>query len=367
MNLFYANYTSKNSSNPLDDMIKELSLFKQTKYCYDYIKKQVPGVEENEIIRQSEISSAAFRQAFEFYEAAESTYISTSPLLYSYCINNLAKGLIYLCNPSLGKYFKKHGFQVLDDKIKNNILESLVTVEKSGPPTAILKLLGNHVVEKQDISFKDIIEHIPEISDIYFITTNNSSSTAYWNGQGYYEMKMENWEKEQGNKKEEFEYFHLVGTYSGRTKTHYFNITMAGIEVIRNTNSFNNFYYKDNIILPIKLEEGIYSINIIFYSYLLIMSYGMIVRYNADKWENFIDPKVSNEAILINESLIQSVYIFISHVHKILFGYTYEIPKYSDQNVKEVINKSTEDIMKNINNQIKSEARRSGKKACFPW
>lgn len=367
MNLFYNNYLSKNTANPLEEMLKELSLFKQTKYCYNYIKKQVPGKEESEVLRQAEISSASFRQAFEFYKSAQLTYVSTSPLLYSYCINNLAKGLIYLYNPTLGKYFKKHGFQVSDENIKNNLLDSMVTIEKSGPPTAILKLLGNHVVEKQNLSFKRMIEHIPEVSDIYLKATNNSSSTAKWNNQGYYEMKIENWEEESKAKKEELEYFHLVGSYYDKTQTYYFNVNMVGMEVIRNTNSFNNFYYKDSLILPIKLEEGIHSINIMFYSYLIIMSYGMIVRYNADKWEEFIDPKVSSEATLINESLIQCVNVFISHVHKILFGYTYEIAKYSDQKVKEVINNSTEDIMKNINNQIKSEARRSGQKAYLPW
>jgi hypothetical protein len=79
--------------------------------------------------------------------------------LYSYSINNFTKGLIYLCDSSLGKYFKKHGFNVSDDNIKDNLLDSLLTIEKSGPPTAILKLLGNHIVEKQDITFKLYFRH----------------------------------------------------------------------------------------------------------------------------------------------------------------------------------------------------------------
>lgn len=367
MNLFYANYISRNTVNPLDEMLKELSLFKQTRYCYDYIKKHIPGKDDTEVMKEAELSSSAFRQAFEFYESAKLTSLTTSPLLYSYSINNFTKGLIYLCDSSLGKYFKKHGFNVSDDNIKDNLLDSLLTIEKSGPPTAILKLLGNHIVEKQDITFKRLIEHIPEVSEIYLKSTNNSSSTAKWNNQRFYEMKSENWDEDSVLKKEEIEHFHVVGNYYGRTKTYYCNVTMAGTDLIRDTNSFNNFYYKNYLIFPLKLEEGIYSINVMFYAYLIIMGYGMMVRYNADKWEKFIDPKLSNEATLINETLMQGFCIFISHVHKILFGYTYENLEYNVQKIKEVINDSTEEIMKSINEQIKREARRSGIKAYLPW
>ena len=56
----------------------------------------------------------------------------------------------------------------------------------------------------------------------------------------------------------------------------------------------------DYMIIPDAFNEGIKDINVAFYCYLLIMSYGMLVRYNAHIWQKYIDKKNSKNARLAN-------------------------------------------------------------------
>lgn len=62
------------------------------------------------------------------------------------------------------------------------------------------------------------------------------------------------------------------------------------------------YYCLINMKCKTNIEEGIKDINIACYCYLLIMAYGMLVRYNAHKWESFIDRKKSKESTLIELS-----------------------------------------------------------------
>lgn len=60
------------------------------------------------------------------------------------------------------------------------------------------------------------------------------------------------------------------------------------------------------------------------------MSYEMLVRYNAHKWENFIDKKISKEATLIELSVNNAVVNFYYQIHYILFNYYYEEDSYNE-------------------------------------
>lgn len=116
---------TKTSNNPLKDILADLQLFQQTNYCYNYIKNKYPDGEDAKILYSSEVASACFRQANEFIISAQNANLSTNPLLYSYALNNFAKGMAYLLylDEEMLKYFKDHGFCISDNNIKDNILE----------------------------------------------------------------------------------------------------------------------------------------------------------------------------------------------------------------------------------------------------
>lgn len=362
---------NKISNNQLKDILADLQLFQQTNYCYNYIKNKYPNGEEAKILYSSKVASACFRQANEFIISAQNANLSTNPLLYSYALNNFVKGMAYLLylDEEMLKYFKDHGFYISNDNIKKNILETNITLKQCGVPTFILRLYNNIILKKQEISFELLLSQIPEISSIFNKTTLKMSNVAKKvpNTKGEFEMYCRDF-KQIEQKKEISEEYGIHGTYDNRTHILHIGFNMKGKEKIEHDDTIkNNLFYNDYLILPNKFENGIYSLNLMFYCYLLIMSYGMLVRYNAHKWENFIDPKISKESTLIAMSVDVCVTDFLTLLHQKLLGYTYIESKYNDYNVKKVIQDSTHQIMNNIASEITHYNLQYGKHYPLPW
>lgn len=361
----------KKSNKPFEDTVSELMLFKQMNYCSNYIKNRFKQISEDEINKKAKIASACFRQAFEFYESAQKATLNTSPLLYSYCINNLIRGFAYIfcINEKILNNFQIHGFSVKKENLAQNILNSTIEIKKNGVITAIQQLLNDYIIKEQKVSFELLLSHIPEITNLFLKTTNKASAIAKRteNARNHYEMQLVDYDLDLGRFKEICESIGMGGTFNGKNKKMYCAISLKGQEIIEEKNIQRNLFYKEYLILPAKFEEGIHCLNIIFYTYLLIMSYGMIVRYNADKWEDYIDPKLSNEVQLISESVMESINIIFIEIHKLLYEYSYEEISYDDNNVKSVIDNSTERIMKNISSMIKRKNMIYGTHKDLPW
>lgn len=362
---------AKISNDPLKDILADLQLFQQTNYCYNYIKSQYPEVEENKILYSSEIASACFRQANEFMVSAKAANLSNNPLLYSYALNNFAKGMAYLLylDEEMLNYFKEHGFKIPDNNIGDNILETNITLKQCGVPTFILRLCNNIILKKQEISFELLLSQIPEISDIFNKTTLKMSNVAKRvpNTKADFEMYCGGFNQIE-QRKEISEEYGIHGTYDDRINILHISFNMKGKEKIEHDDAIkNNLFYNEYLILPNKFEDGIYCLNLMFYCYLLIMSYGMLVRYNAHKWERFIDPKTSKESTLIAMSVEICVNDFLTLLHEKILGYTYIKEKYDDYNVKKVIRASTPQIMNNITSEILHYNLQYNEKYPLPW
>lgn len=187
------------------------------------------------------------------------------------------------------------------------------------------------------------------------------------NTKGYFEMYCSDF-KQIEQRKEIAEDYGIHGTYDDRINTLHIGFNIKGKEKISNDDAIkNNLFYNEYLILPNKFENGIYCINLMFYCYLLIMGYGMLVRYNAHKWENFIGPKISKESTLIAMSVDVCVNDFLTLLHQKLLGYTYIEDKYDDSNVKKVIQDSTPQIMNNITSAIIHHNLQYGEHYPLPW
>lgn len=212
-----------------------------------------------------------------------------------------------------------------------------------------MKLFNNIILEKQEISFELLLSQIPEISDIFNKTTLKMANIAKRNPNHNNEFRMYCQENEFVKKKSDiFEEYGIVGSYNPYDKNLELYFNMDGQEKIHDEIIKNNLFYKEYLILPNKFSGGIYAINLMFYCYLLIMGYGMLVRYNADKWKEFIDPKISKESTLIARSVNVCVNDFLILLHQKLLGYTYVEDKYDDYSVERVIRDSTTQIMNDI-------------------
>ena len=121
-------YNSKLSKDPFKSTINDLKMFEQTQYCFEYIKQESNSKSDEEIMVHAEIASACFRQASEYYKAAISVSLCTSPLLFSYALNNILKGTCYLktFDNEIISGFSSHGFSVKNEDIyKLNGMEQL--------------------------------------------------------------------------------------------------------------------------------------------------------------------------------------------------------------------------------------------------
>lgn len=360
--------TIKLSNNVLESTFNNLRLFEQTQYCYNYIEKKFPNKTKEEITEHAEIASACFRQSFEYYNAALKASLNTSPLLYSYALNNILKGTAYLMTYDTNTIsgFKSHGFSIKDDDIYDDILNSNINICSNGAVISLLKLF-NDTLKKQKITFKKIIRHIPHIEEIYFKAINEiplialqdkNDTSKYIISGTVIPDDIEEIINQAG----------LYGNITGRDENCYCGFTMAGKQKLDNdTFKKDNIYYKKYLILPEKFEEGIKDVNVAFYCYLLIMSYGMLVRYNAHKWEKFVDKKSSTEAILIELSVKNAVINYYYQIHYLLFNYYYELDSYNDLDVKKVINDSTTNIMNNITKEIRHKNIQYGRDDYLPW
>lgn len=131
--------------------------------------------------------------------------------------------------------------------------------------------------------------------------------------------------------------------------------------------SQSDLFYKDYLNLPEKFCDGVRSINVSFYCYLLIMAYGMIVRYDANVWEKYIDKKVSKYSTLIELSISNAVLNFYFQMHYLLFNFYYNDDSYTDLDIKRIINDSTTDIMNNITKKIKNDNFVNNSHSYLPW
>lgn len=361
-------YNSKLSKDPFKSTINDLKMFEQTQYCFEYIKQESNSKSDEEIMVHAEIASACFRQASEYYKAAISVSLCTSPLLFSYALNNILKGTCYLktFDNEIISRFSSHGFSVKNEDIYENILKSKIQVKWHGAAVSLLKLFGNSI-ESQEIEFNKILRHIPGIRDTYFKTTGEVSLLAIKdkNDTSKYIIKGNALNDEISNIAQKFG---IVGTIIPREESCYCYLNMKCKNSIdEGIYSKDNIFYRNYLNIPDRFKEGIKDINIIFYCYLLIMSYGMLVRYNAHKWEKFIDKKISKEATLIELSVTNAVVNFYYQIHYILFNYYYKEDSYNDLDVKKVIRKSTKDIMNNITSEIRHHNLQYNSHELLPW
>lgn len=361
----------KTSKNPMQDMLENLQLFQQTGYCERYIKQNNSQIDQDKINENADIASASFRQANEFIISAENASIATNPLLYSYALNNFLKGLAYLKynnDESLLNQFEKHGFSI--DVVNKTLLNTSIEIKKNGAVVFITRIF-NCEIPPQSIKFDCLLSQIPELSRTYFKTTGNISNTAQkkYNSDNEYIIMSENYSKLR-NGEEILDYMGLDGNYIQDINigNHFLlGFTVGGKDTIQKEKLEKNLFYKDYLILPNKFEDGLKCMNLMFYCYLTIMGYGMLVRYNAHKWEKFIDYKISSEATLIEQSIKICVEEFLSILHNELFGFIYKDIEYTDKRVKKIIDESTINIMNNITKTIERRNLIYGNNDPLPW
>ena len=363
-------YKKKKVKDPIQSTFNDLKLFEQNSYCYKYLKNNNSNIDDSILLEHADIASSSFRQASEYYKSASMSPISTSPLLYSYAMNNLLKGVCYLISfdSDILDGFRGHGFKLENKNLKTDILNSKVTLMKhKGVVHSILKLYGNSLECGQDIYLYKLLRHIPNIDKFYYESVGSISliATETSDEDGEFIINGSNMDAETNNI---FKGCSIVGNILSREKICSCYLTMKTQDYL-NDNVFNrnDMFYKNYLNIPEEFNEGLKCINISFYCYLLMMSYGMIVRYNPNIWEKYIDKKDSKYSTLIELSISNAVLNFYFQMHNLLLNFYYYDNNYNELDIKQIIDNSTSSIMNNITKKIKDDNFRGNQYAYLPW
>lgn len=356
--------------DPVKSTFDDLKLFEQNNYCFRYLKDNNPDTEESKLLYHSEIASSSFRQAYEYYKSASVASINTSPLLYSYALNNLLKGVCYLksFDKDILDGFNSHGFKLERKHLKEDALNSKVTFMKyHGAVHSLLKLYDNDLSAPQDIPLYKLLRHIPNLGGFYYEAVGSISLIATKNKREYDELIFNGSNINEETKSILNGFAMMISPIPQRDVCSGYLTVKTNKLIKDNIFDLNNIFYKNYINIPEEYDEGLKSINVSFYCYLLIMSYGMLVRYDANIWEKYVDKKNSRYSTLIELSINNSVLNFYFQMHNLLFGFYYEDDSYTELDIKQIINDSTRDIMNNITKKIKTDNLRFNEHNYLPW
>lgn len=341
------------SKNPAKEILEELSLFEQTLHCEKFIRKTYKNVTNDIVSKNSKIASACFRQAKEYLMAGNSATISTSPLLYSYCLNNYAKGMTYLSSSDehLLKGFRGHGFK---SRTRSLVTESSIKIRKGGVINSLCSLVQHDSLSPGTLlTFEDIITLIPGIQNALYISTEYVSKIAYKGKDDNYLLCM-------FDNEDNFNYSHPDFTFDGTfyksrdDDLHYLDIRFS-IEGNSQIAALNGLRYNNEnyIFMPSNLNGKEILLQPMVASYLLLMHYSMYVRYRAHDWDEIVDPKTSNTFTLIDLSIQNAVATFISDMHRFLTNKDIVLETYTDKNVEIYINKNIGKISEKVEKEFK--------------
>jgi hypothetical protein len=185
------------SENPYSDMWNQLMFLSKKNNAKKLLSGEIKSGRQlvyekgEELERKSSQVSFGISQASEYYKAAESASVTTSPLLYFYGMLSLAKTLITANKKDI--YFediKYHGLtqkHPKDAKISEYRkdpekweLECEFAVTRNGVSTYLTDIYcGFQFPNWCVITFKDIISICPEISEMYELYYGEPSRTVY--------------------------------------------------------------------------------------------------------------------------------------------------------------------------------------------
>lgn len=341
-----------NIDNIYNELWDLLGMFESKSYVCEKVAINFPSIEVSELNKRVDIITSSVRQSREYFLAANNVSNLTSPLLVNYGMLNLAKALYYLTQKDISSNpFSKHGIQ-LKSKDYQSLSDVKLDIKKKG---AILDLISCYDEKKmlESISILDLLSQIPELYQLFQETYNTYSKVLYAKPikHGY---KLFSTKRDKA----------IISKY---ITDNYDDIFTKGIHLeilpdksdasfrctkciggdlsdnLLRTNTSNSF---------INIEKSKLRYSQITISYLIIFAYSMLVRYQPNNWERFINNDFSKECQIITKSIQICKEEFIIEVTKLLLSDDIEIlTKDDDKNDEEL-------DYKMIYRKIKEEAKR---------
>jgi hypothetical protein len=294
------------------EMWRYIKIYENKAQCKELLAS-IGIIDPSEIKNRSEIINYSIKQSYEFYQASKNVSNLTSPLLSYYSMLNLGKALYYLKSPEIdSRSFSSHG-ATIKDAINNDFLEIEIKI-KSGGIKSISSIFNDNALPDK-LTIEQILSQIVEIAQLFELSYGTFSSikrTNFSNNKYTVLAPISTLD----NLKHVIEGHRLVSDVIDDTKL-----------LIQETVATHEKYpgWKEKIVVknstgeiftrvPLKIDGTFYYLHQPTLVLLLTFAYGMLARYNANRWGTFNNSLDSKDAAIIASSieLAQSRYLFES-------------------------------------------------------
>lgn len=306
------------TEKPLEELWLQLRLFESEYYSRQFLKEKYHDISDEELNKLSATFTSNIKQAYEYYSAASSISILTSPLLYYYgmmCLTNVLWASLNKTND----ISKDHGLYSKSDGSDHLLSNEYVIAHKKGSFPALHACFSDFSIkEGTKFYIKDILSVIPDLQILYEIIYKESSRS----------LKLTRWLDPTLSQKLERDIYEFTIDRRDNlylqdfSKNHYDFLKQYGQEtysylpfdICKMANSYTDPYTDDLLdfpfqksingeiyfIFPIKIEDTLHPIPEASAHFIVMHCLGMLVRYEPEKWVHIVSGKLSSEINLIN-------------------------------------------------------------------
>lgn len=300
------------TEKPSDELWLQLRLFESEYYSKQFLKQKYDVITEEELKKLSVVFSSNIKQAYEYYSAASSVSILTSPLLYYYgmvCLTNVLWASINKTN----EISEDHGLYSPPDKKKhpsvgsdNCLSNEYVIIHKKGSFPALHSCFSDFPIKDgAKLYVKDIFSVIPELKTLYekiyseksrlieFSTQSIILFANYGDDSRFKDVFVSNEDFFINHNVEPHE--NLFGELIGIRHPYVFKSNPLEYPLQKSMNE--EIYFT----LPIEFEKKAYAVHEASAHFIVMFCLGMLVRYEPVKWLQIVGGKLSSDINLVSQ------------------------------------------------------------------
>lgn len=292
------------TEKPLEELWLQLRLFESEYYSKQFLKEKYHDISDEELNKLTTTFTSNIKQAYEYYSAASSVSILTSPLLYYYGMMCLTNVLWASLNKN-ERIKQSHGLRSKSDGSDHILSNEYVTVLKEGSFPALHSCFSDFTI-KQDtkIFIKDVFSVIPELKILFEKIYERSCCVKFTRDRLDYNHEELIPFREMLENNIDFFHQHNVPIYSGCNLD-----DISVIDIIYdcvNDSTIFEYPLQKNLngeiyfTFPIDVGNNVCAVPEASAHFIVMYCLGMLVRYEPEKWLQIVSGKLSSEINLIN-------------------------------------------------------------------
>ncbi|MBS4022980.1 MAG: hypothetical protein KGZ79_11285 [Dethiobacter sp.] len=342
-----------------------LGLFESTEYVGRHLSAVHTEITDSEVELRTKSVVYCTRQAREFFTASSQVSLLTRPLLLSYGMLNLAKALVMIKSSAginFTNMFRKHGANKPDGEGVLSLSNETVKIGQYGTFSDLLKIYDLGSFLNISTNLQELISQLPDLYQLYLHVYNKHPRVVpfYSERQSKFIINIDSI-----HFSELKEQLHSIKSllqeneYSLEVKEDTFIIekyTYAKKSLSELGLLFKSIAGEEYLRIPSKKEENIFKLNEISIAYLIIYAFGMMSRYQPERWGAYVDPNISLESEIISKSIDVCKQRYLHIVVNALFREDYIF--HNSFNIQKSNREIADELFPEIYERITDERRR---------